>query len=106
MRLPAELHRRRICDWNYTIGGILEVWERARVLGCEEELERVLEADQGGSLTDLLARLGHECRERAVLDARQEAAPSRPRVSARPALLRRMEALLPTILSSAARDLP
>ncbi len=67
MQLPDEIHERRFDDWNNLVRGLMEVWELARLLGMERELEALVLQDRGGALTDRLARFGNECGTMAKL---------------------------------------
>lgn len=67
MYLPEELQGRRFAEWNYVVKGLVEMWELARWMGMEEEYEALLRADQEGTMTDLLARIGNECTSLAQL---------------------------------------
>src|SRR5687767_13514444 len=71
MRLPESLHQRSFSDWNYLVRGLVEVWELARLLGLDEELEEQLARDEDGSLTEQLGRYGNDCAAVAVLVQRR-----------------------------------
>jgi hypothetical protein len=61
MYLPERLHHRRFAEWNYLVRGLVEVWEIARLVGLEEQLEQRLAEDRDGSLTEMLGEIGNEC---------------------------------------------
>lgn len=71
MYVPENLHHRRYAEWNYLIRGMVEVWELFRMLGIEHDLEKLLEADEDGTLFELLGRIGTDFSSLAgVLNAR------------------------------------
>ena len=58
MRLPDRLQNRCFTEWNYVVRGVVEIWEMARLLGLEQELEQLLARDEECELVELLAKIG------------------------------------------------
>jgi hypothetical protein len=59
MRLPEPMQHMSFPEWNYTVKGLVEVWELARLLGLERSLEARLEKDDG-TLARELGVIGHD----------------------------------------------
>lgn len=60
MRLPERLQQRSFTEWNHLVRGLVEVWEIARRLELERELEEQLAMDEGCDLAERLGRLGND----------------------------------------------
>lgn len=67
MELPSDFHAQRFTDWNHTVRGLVEIFDLARMMGVENDLEYYLNHDRDGELTELLARIGNDCATLAQL---------------------------------------
>ena len=60
MRIPDHLTERSFAEWNYLLRGIVEMWEVARGLDEQDELEERLAEDADGTAADAMGRAGNE----------------------------------------------